>query len=298
MNAFFFYFTVLWMAALLATSALANEQYEELTGEYVEFELPVAPQTALERARGIEKGMRQEPPTFNGYLQLPENADRSPAIVLVQTCHGRQYYQDWLNRFKVWGYVTLSFSRCSTKNGEADDLPHSTLDWKRGASIAFGALEYLSTRSEVDADRVAIMGWSRPAMTPLSVLNYEGFSQFFDLQFKTAIAVYPFCSFARGPHRAPVLIVSAQRDDYVNPIVCKRISKSSHGDEYPIKLAILEGAFHGFDIPMHGKRHWAERAEINPDGYSAGGGTLAYEERLETQLVDLVKSHLKAIIGD
>lgn len=268
-------------------------QATDVTEGRVVFPLPVSPPTRLEIERGMAGANAATPATFRGLLRVPTGAGKAPAVVLVHTCHGPSFYQHWLERLNDLGYVTLSFSRCSTPTGEPDDTAHSTFDWKRGATIAFGALQYLSALEEVDPSRIAIMGWSRPAMVPLAVLNYEGFSQFHDLQFRTAIAVYPFCSFARGPHRAPILIVSAGQDDYVDPVVCRRISTSTREDDYPIDFRVIEDAYHGFDIPKFGPRHAATRAEINPDEYSASGGTLEYRADYEAILASFVEDHLE-----
>lgn len=274
---------------LWAFPARANDVIENS----VTFPLPVSPPTKLEIERGVPKTREASPATFRGLLRIPAGAHMASAVVLVHTCHGPSYYRHWLERLNDQGYVTLSFSRCSTPTGEPDDTAHSTFDWKRGATVAFGALQYLASLDEVDPSRIAIMGWSRPAMVPLTVLNYEGFSQFHDLQFRTAIAIYPFCSFARGPHRAPILIVSAGEDDYVDPAVCKRISTSTHNDTFPIDFRVIEGANHGFDVPHFGARHAATRSEINPDEYSANGGTLEYRADHEAILAKFVEDHLK-----
>ncbi len=126
-------------------------------------------------------------------------------------------------------------------------------------------------------------------------MNYEGFSQFHDLQFSGAIAIYPFCSFARGPHRAPLMIVSAAKDDYVSTQVCERTADQTQADQYPITFHKLSDAYHGFDIPAFGPVHRAERDEINPDGFSAGSGTLGYNASGASELFDLVRDFLSTI---
>ena len=78
----------------------------------------------------------------------------------------------------------------------------------------------------------------------------------------------------------------------MNPIVCHRNSKATAQDPFPIDLKVIEEAYHGFDIPKHGARHWADRSEINPDQYSAGGGTLEYDAEHEKRLIELVWNHL------
>jgi len=283
---------LMFAIAVLLASMRGYLHAAEVIGSHVEFPLPKVPLTKLQKSRLGKATLIPPPGEFRGLLRVPELEGRMPAVVMIHTCHGTGYYQPWLERLNGWGMVTLSFSRCNTVDRKPDDVAHSTFDWKRGANVAFGALEYLSRQGFVDPDRIVVMGWSRLGMIPLSTLNYEGFSQFQERQFAGGIAIYPFCSFARGPHRAPLVIISAEKDDYVSTPVCERTAKETKADEFPIAYHQIAGAFHGFDIQKHGPVHYAQRSEINPDGFSADGGTLGYDREAERELVRIVRNYL------
>ena len=156
--------TLLLLTMILISASHANAA--DRSEHYVQFALPSAPPTAFETKRGITRIRDKDLTSFGGLLSIPAGAQNAPAIVLVHTCHGTSYYQPWLDRFHSQGYVTLSFSRCDTRTGEPDDVQHSTFDWKRGALVAFGALEYLSSRKEVDPSRIAILDGLVPPWWP------------------------------------------------------------------------------------------------------------------------------------
>ncbi len=166
----------LFLSLVLAASQLAMvSKYQfgwaaEISAERVTFALPQAPMTALQKKRVGDAKLVPSAGTYQGLLRIAPTSKSSPAIVVVHTCHGTAHYSHWLERLNEWGFATLSFSRCETADGEPDDIAHSTFDWKRGATVAFGALHYLASLKSVDRDRIAIMGWSRPGMVPLSVL--------------------------------------------------------------------------------------------------------------------------------
>lgn len=278
-------FAVLLSAGLsMATRALA---------ETVTFELPRAPLTQLQKQR-LDATARNLPQgVFTGDLRLPTGDGRHPAVVVIRTCHDADHYTPWLDRLASWGYATLAFSRCQPPDYLPDDADIPALDWKRGSLAAIGALTYLAERPDIDPDRIAVMSWSRLGMIPLSTLQLEGFAQFFEARFAAGIALYPFCSFARGPHLGPILIVAGAQDEWVDNTVCQRVAAQSRLDKHPVTAVFLENAVHGFDIAAFGPPRLVEAALINPDGFAAGGGRLGFNEPAAERAVEQVRRFLK-----
>ena len=58
---------------------------------------------------------------------------------------------------------------------------------------AYGALLYLAEQRFVDADRIAVVGYSQGAMVALSAVELNGIGTLFDRHFRAAIAYYPVC---------------------------------------------------------------------------------------------------------
>ncbi len=137
------------------------------------------------------------------------------------------------------------------------------------------------------------MSWSRFGMVPLSVLNEAGFAQFYETGFKAAVSLYPFCSFARGPHDGPILVLTAASDDWVSSEICQRMGRETAGDAHPVNVVVFDGVYHGFDLPAFGPPKYREKA-INPDGFNAGGGTMGYDKQSHERAIKLVREHLTA----
>ncbi|MBO6508146.1 MAG: dienelactone hydrolase family protein [Roseibium sp.] len=262
----------------------------------VTFELPRAPLTPLQKKRLPESARNIPQGAFSGELRLPPGDGPHPALVVVRTCHDASYYQPWLARLQGWGYATLTFSRCQPPDFVPDDAEIPALDWKRGSLAAIGALAYLADRPEIDGDRIGVMSWSRLGMIPLSTLQYEGFAQFFDTKFAAGVALYPFCSFARGPHMGPILIVGGADDSWIDNTVCERVEQATRDDEFPVRTVLLENAVHGFDIPEYGAPAMVSPALINPDRFAAPAGLLGYNEQAAEIAIGEVKDFLETYL--
>jgi len=266
---------------------------EGIKYEAISFELPSAPLTPFRRSRISENSINSDQGIFQARLRIPNTLGKTPAVVLIHTCHGEAHYISWIKRLNNWGFATLSFSRCQPPDNIPDSTEFPSLDWWRGVIAANGALKYLKHRPEINPDAIVLMAWSRLGIVPLSVMNPEGFSQFVSERFVAAIALYPFCSFARGPHNGPILVLSAGRDDWVDTNVCVRMGRETQNDPYPVRVEVLTGAEHGFDIEAHGVPHLASRAEINPDEFAAGAGTIGYSESATQTAVALIQGFLQ-----
>ncbi len=291
-----------FLATVLVTTctmsgATAKATDRPAIDERVRFELNRAPMTPFQKQRLPAQSANLAQGTFTGRLRIPKATTRVPAAVLVHTCHDERHYLPWMRLLNSWGFATLSYSRCQPPDNAPDDSSIPSLDWKRGALIAYSAFDFLRSRPEIDDQAIVVIGWSRLGAIPLSVLNYEGAHQFHRTHFAAGIALYPFCSFARGPHAGPLLVITAGRDDYVDPAVCERMASETRGDKFPVTLKAFSGVWHGFDMKHYGERHFAPRTEINPDAFSAGGGTVGYDAAAHAAAVREVRRFLEQTIG-
>ncbi len=266
---------------------------ELLEAESVSFVIPAAPLSSFQQSLGTKVSVNQVQDVFQGKLRIPRSSSKVPAAVLIHTCHGETQYLPWIERLNDWGIAALSFSRCQPPDYVPDSTQFPSLDWWRGVPVANGALGFLRRRAEIDADAIAIIAWSRLGIVPLSALNPEGFSQFSPDRFAAAITFYPFCSFARGPHDGPILVLLAEHDDWVDTDVCLRMGRETKNDSYPIRIEVMKDAVHGFDIEAYGKPHFASRSEINPDEFPAAGGTIGYNARATGNAIKLVRAFLR-----
>jgi dipeptidyl aminopeptidase/acylaminoacyl peptidase len=180
-------------AALLAASLCAWPA----AAETVHFRSAATPPTPLQQRLARERGetIAPQPGTeLSGELYRPAGDGPFPAVVMLHGCGGRfsRTVEDGFGPdFTALGYVLLivdSFGprgvrhRCTGEGPPVDRV----MD-------AYGALLYLAEQRFVDADRIAVVGYSQGAMVALSAVELNGAATLFDRHFRAAVAYYPLC---------------------------------------------------------------------------------------------------------
>jgi len=125
---------------------------------------------------------------------------------------------------------------------------------------AYGALQYLRSRSDVIANRIGVQGWSNGAMTVLAALGgaTPGIVQPGPQSgFRAALALYPGCREQEKqdyvPY-APMLMLLAAEDEEVSPLVCRRFGERTVARGGKLEFVVYPGAQHSFDDPGSRKR--------------------------------------------
>ena len=143
---------------------------------------------------------------------------------------------------------------------------------------AYGALDYLRTRSDVISDRIGVQGWSNGAMTLLAAMGMNApraapvpapsaadrarlARPAPHSDFRAAIAQYPGCTVQRdqGDYQpyAPLLLLVAADDDEVSPRVCAALAAQLKQRGAGIEFVIYEGAHHSYDDPGRARQSHA-----------------------------------------
>lgn len=131
-----------------------------------------------------------------------------------------------------------------------------SVDIAQRRSDALAALDYLANKSDVDADRIALLGWSNGATTALATID-RSFQRhdkaLHQTRFARAIAFYPGCGAAlqqRLKPAAPLLLLLGSEDNWTPAKPCQHWAESLRGPEQPhIEIEIYADAHHGFDGP-------------------------------------------------
>jgi dienelactone hydrolase len=245
-------------AALVPVPAIA---------ETVHFRSATTPPTPLQQRLAHERGetISQQPGVeISGELYRPAGEGPFPAVVMLHGCGGRfsRAVEDASGAdFTALGYVLLivdSFEprgvhhRCTGEGSTVDRI----MD-------AYGALLYLAEQRFVEADRIAVVGYSQGAMVALSAVELNGTGTLFDRHFRTAIAYYPLCGDVTVG--APTVILIGELDDWTPARDCRNAVTRRTGEGSPVKLVVYPGAYHGFnfarDKPMKAFGHHIEYNE-------------------------------------
>jgi dienelactone hydrolase len=219
--------------------------------------------------------------TLVGYLYLPQgqHAARAPAVVMM---HGRAGAYSSLadgtydattlsKRHKFWGetlahegYIAMLVDGFGPR-GYPHGFPQHSYD-QRPAELdettvrpldAYGALAYLRSRPDVDANAIALLGWSNGGSATLAAMAADTPAlehPSVQTGFRGGLAFYPACGlkgkFDDGylPY-APVRVFIGAADEEVSPKRCEDLVEQSEMKGGDIKISVYPGATHDFDDP-------------------------------------------------
>ncbi|MGO4569950.1 dienelactone hydrolase family protein [Rhizobium sp. 2YAF20] len=229
--------------------ALAGEQvrFSSETAKLSPFRERLAKQQgeALPQAQGMP---------LIGYLSRPQGNGPFPALVVLHGCGGlgSRLKNDVAEQWVARGYVVLVVDSYATRNikttcrNTRSDGAFTSTD---RVYDAYGALDLLSTYPFVDAQRVALMGFSAGGVSALEATMVEGDEQLTARKFKAAVAYYPTCSPSDGDATVPTLITVGELDDWGPPALCRQRLAHLSGKAPEIQLDVYPGAYHDFDVP-------------------------------------------------
>lgn len=187
---------------------------------------------------------------ITGELHRPAGPGPFPVIVLMPPCGNlsREIEQAEAARYRALGYALFVVDSYGPR-GIADGCTGT----EAGGSVdlvmdAYGALLHLATLPFIDAERIAIVGYSRGATAVLASVLYDGPERLFDRGFRAAIAYSPACEGAIADLGVPTLIFSAGLDEMNPPRWCRTIMQRRRKLGPEPKLVVYGGVNHGFQI--------------------------------------------------
>ena len=144
---------------------------------------------------------------------------------------------------------------CTIKTGER------TINAATRRLDALGALRFATALSGIDAQRIAVVGWSHGGSTTLAAINGEdpriaallagaGAPPFF----RAAVAFYPGCasSLRAGAKWRPVTTTAIHiggSDDWTPAAPCVELGEAMRAASQPLTVSVYPDAYHGFDAP-------------------------------------------------
>lgn len=190
--------------------------------------------------------------TLRADLDLPDGQGPFPAVILAHGCggitaSGSRAPRNWRRVLREQGYATLILESFKARGWPTsvctDGVRTGPVGQQDRVADAYAALRYLKTRPQIDATRVAFMGYSHGAGTALYLANDAAPAD----RFAAIVAAYPWCGRdeifrANRQPAAPTLIVIGSLDDYTPTPFCRALVGRAD-----IVLREYADAHHSFD---------------------------------------------------
>ena len=216
-------------------------------------------------ADGLQSFASASGEPLRGWLTKPKGAGPFPAVVLLHSCLGLPSNRRAIESSLAGaGFVALFVDEFSTRGLKET----CNVDFPELAADAFGALAFLGRQPDVDAKRVAVVGFSQGADGALAAAASpdgaaHGVSR--DLSFRAAAAFYPPCANQAGQRfKIPTLIQIGGADDVTPAADCRRLAEAQASDP---RLTVYPGVGHCFDDPAFagGKRVLGMTLRYDPE---------------------------------
>ena len=204
--------------------------------------------------------------TLQGWLYEPATPGPHQAIVALHGCEGllgrhgspSARHADWGERWAQAGFLALfpdSFGsrglgrQCRVSEREIHPSQQRVPD-------AQAALAFLAARPDVDAKRIALVGWSNGGTSTLYAVEPRNAPAGPD--FAQAIAFYPGCRLplehGRWATRLPLLVLIGASDDWTPAEPCAALIAQAKATGEAADIVTYAGAYHDFDhpdLPVH-----------------------------------------------
>jgi dienelactone hydrolase len=229
-----------------------------------------------------------KPTIITGYLYKPAGSGPFAAVVGIHGCDGvadekgevRALYGTWGEILSQKGYHVLlidSFqprghvSLCAFQPVFARPI----LPNRETPMDAFGAMNYLRSRSDVRPDSIAIFGQSYGGMAMMFTIAAGALPKDVspEKDFRAAIAFYPNCPpiSSQAPHWRPrqrMLLLMGESDNFTPPAPCRELVAQAKEEGSPtIDVHFYPDTYHAFDhpnLPMT----VVNSLKLPPDGHS------------------------------
>lgn len=210
----------------------------------------------------------QEGTAIPAKLFKPAGAGPFATVVMMHGCSGiysnsdaskgvANLYREWGDRLVMQNFVVLlvdSFTPRGTQN-ECGNGAAGVSEVNQRRFDAYGAYNYLSGLSYVNADKIGLLGWSHGASSTLAVMDKSNVPNGVK-PFKAAVAFYPGCGLYNAfggiagstwaPY-SPLAIQHGTEDALFTDGKCTtRVSRATQAGA-SVSLTPYTGAKHSFD---------------------------------------------------
>ena len=240
-----------------------------------------AVQTVTLSAQQFLTGARDGKPTLlGGELRLPRaGSGKLPAVVLVHGSGGvRNNVDIWANQFNSMGIAVFILDAFTGRGIVSTSTDQTQLHELAMTYDSYRALEMLGRHSRIDANRIAIMGFSKGAVAAA----YSGIARFNQmhgtpgLTFAAHIGVYTPCNTTFINETVttgkPLRLYHGTSDDLVQVAPCRAYVERLRAAGRDAQITEYANAWHTFESPgpalvdRKGPNRGACRNEERADG--------------------------------
>ncbi len=234
-----------------------------------------------------EQGDRALPLLAHWFPSKAAAKPAAPAVLLLHGCGGpydrkgalSERMLDYVGALNAEGWHALVLDSLTTR-GEKElctqKIGSRAITMTERRRDTFGALQWLAAQAQVDAKRLALLGWSNGGSAVLASSNARHPEVKAAMEkgpkLRAAVAFYPGCEadLKRGyAPTAPLLMLSGGSDDWTAAAPCEALAAQAQvgtGATKP-QIKVYPGAFHGFDALAPVRL----RADV-PNGVNPGAG--------------------------
>jgi dienelactone hydrolase len=186
-------------------------------------------------------------PAMPAYVARPPRSAAAPAVLVLHGCEGyRKRYGKIADGLARHGYVAVAIDTLTPRGlrNACSDLSGSRTE----AAYARAALNWMRAQPYVDANRLALVGYSMGAIASLDLVDpWHAAAAPAGLQ--AAVAYYPSCRNRVAANvNAPLQILDGDADDWTPAPPCHALVDSAQAAGKPTSITIYPGATHAFNV--------------------------------------------------
>ncbi len=179
-------------------------------------------------------------------------ANKVPAVVLMHGSNGpNKSVKAWADYLNGIGVATFTLDYFTGRGIQKTMEDQSQIGQIVPAIDALLALRLLASHPFIDAQRIAVMGFSKGGtsaqVASFKVMNELVLGKESPLQFAGHLAFYGGCAAAAQTTGAPILMLVGEAEDYIPLANCRHAYKVMKMKGANIQLVTYPGAYHGFD---------------------------------------------------
>jgi dienelactone hydrolase len=193
-----------------------------------------------------------------GTLRLPSGTTRIPSVLLVHGSAGIGANVDrWAQELNGIGVATFVLDSFTGRGVTETVTDQSRVGHLAMIVDAFRALELLSKHAQLDASRIAVMGFSKGGFVALysSLKRFQRMYCAPGLEFAAHIPFYPPCGTTYLEDELlserPIRIFHGAADDFVSIEPCRSYVTRLRRADKGVQLTEYPGARHVFDNPLY-----------------------------------------------